>query len=110
MKSGYNIRWTDHALFELEDTIDYLEENWTERELKNFSQELDRTIELISKNPDLFQPTEKSINVRRAVVAKFNNLYYRQKNETIEILSLFSNRQDPNKKRSKEPLRNREKV
>ena len=97
MKSGYKIRWTDHALSELEDTIEYLEKNWTERELKNFSQELDHTIELISKNPGLFQLARKNKTVRRAVVAKFNNLYYRQKNETIEILSLFSNRQDPDK-------------
>ena len=51
MKSGYKIQWTDHALSELEGIIAYLEENWTDRELKNFSQELDHTIELISKNP-----------------------------------------------------------
>jgi len=97
MKSGYKIRWTDHALSELEDTIEYLEKNWTERELKNFSQELDHTIELISRNPEVFQLTRKDSPVRRAVVSKFNNLYYRQNNETIEILSFFPNRQDPDK-------------
>ena len=97
MKSGYKIRWTDHALSELEDTIEYLEKNWTERELKNFSQELDHTIELISRNPEVFQLTRKDSTVRRAVVSKFNNLYYRQNNETIEILSFFPNRQDPDK-------------
>lgn len=97
MKSGYKILWTDHALSELENTIKYLEENWTERELKNFSQELDHTIELISKSPELFQVSKKKKNVRRAVVAKFNNLYYRQKNDSIEILSFFSNRQNPDK-------------
>tara|TARA_R100000935_G_C2815848_1_gene157283 strand:- start:835 stop:1137 length:303 start_codon:yes stop_codon:yes gene_type:complete len=97
MKSGYKILWTDHALSELENTIAYLEENWTERELKNFSQELDHTIELISKNPELFQISKKKKNVRRAVVARFNNLYYRLNEDSIEILSFFSNRQDPDK-------------
>ncbi len=97
MKSGYKILWTDHALSELENTIVYLEENWTERELKNFSQELDHTIELISKNPELFQISKKKKNVRRAVVARFNNLYYRLNEDSIEILSFFSNRQDPDK-------------
>ncbi len=95
MKSGYKILWTDHALSELKDTIEYLEENWTDRELKNFSRELDHTIELISKNPALFQVSKK--NVRRVVVAKFNNLYYQENNDTIEILSFFSNRQDPDR-------------
>ncbi|WP_246054082.1 MULTISPECIES: type II toxin-antitoxin system RelE/ParE family toxin [Antarcticibacterium] len=87
---------TTHFL-EIEDTIEYLEKNWTERELKKFSQELDHTIELISKNPAPFPTSKQKKTARRAVVAKFNNLYYRQNNETIEILSLFSNRQNPNK-------------
>jgi len=48
MKSGYNVLWTDHAISELKDTLEYLEENWTEKELSNFSKELDHPIELIS--------------------------------------------------------------
>lgn len=35
MKNGYRILWTDNALIELKKTVDYLEQNWTERELKN---------------------------------------------------------------------------
>jgi len=98
MKSGYKILWTDHAISELKDTLEYLEENWTERELSNFSEELDHTIELISKNPELFQVSKKKKEVKRAVVARYNNLYnYRTKNDTVEVLSLFSNRQDPDK-------------
>lgn len=97
MKSGYKILWTDHALSELENTIAHLEKNWTERELRNFSHELDHTIELISKNPELFQVSRKKKNTRRAVVARFNNLYYRLNEDSIEILSFFSNRQDPEK-------------
>ena len=30
MKNGYKILWTDNALNELEITIKYLQENWTE--------------------------------------------------------------------------------
>lgn len=54
MKSGYKVLWTDHTISELKDTIEYLEENWTERELRNFSAKLDHTIELISKTPEIF--------------------------------------------------------
>jgi plasmid stabilization system protein ParE len=97
MKSGYKVTWTDHALAELADTIDYLEKNWTKRELKKFSQELDHTLELISKNPELFPTSSDKQGIRRAVVAKLNNLYYRVKENNIEILSVFSNRQDPDR-------------
>ena len=97
MTSGYKIVWTAHAISELKDTLAYLEENWTDRELTNFSRKLDHTIELISKNPHLFPVSKHKRNVRKAVVANFNTLYYWQKEDNIEILSIFSNRQNPNK-------------
>ncbi len=46
MKSGYKILWTDHAISELKATIEYLEANWTERELRKFAAKLDHTIPL----------------------------------------------------------------
>ena len=54
MKSGYKIEWSDHAISELKETIEYLENNWAEKDLKKFSTKLDHTIELISKNPEIF--------------------------------------------------------
>jgi len=54
MASGYRILWTLNAISELEGIVAYLEEHWTERELTNFSRELDHTVELISRNPELF--------------------------------------------------------
>ena len=97
MKNGYKVVWTNHALSELKATIKYLEENWTNTELTTFSKELDHTIELISKTPELFPISKQKKDVRRAVVLKYNNLYYRTTTSTVEILSFFSNRQDPNK-------------
>jgi plasmid stabilization system protein ParE len=37
MTNGYKIFWTEFALSELEKTITYLEENWTEKELMNMA-------------------------------------------------------------------------
>ena len=34
MKSGFNIEWTQNARKELEKTIEYLEENFSEKEIK----------------------------------------------------------------------------
>jgi len=97
MRSGYKIEWTDNALAELKATYQYLEENWTKRELMNLSLEIENTLRLISDNPKIF-PLSKGKKIRRVVVKKFNTLYYRvAKNKRIEILSFFSNRQNPNK-------------
>lgn len=43
MKSGYNILWTPNALNELEKTIEYLEENFSEKEIKKLAQRLKRS-------------------------------------------------------------------
>lgn len=96
MESGYKILWTDHALKELTKTYSYLETHFTEREMRKLSIEIDKTLQLISVNPNLF-PISKHKGVRRVVITKFNTMYYIKRERTIEILSFFSNRQNPDK-------------
>ena len=99
MKSGYKIKWTDNALRELKNTFNYLEKNWTSKELTKLSLDIERTISLISNNPKIF-PISDSINVRKVVIKKLNTMYYREKNDDlVEILSFFSNRQKPDKRK-----------
>ncbi len=70
MTSGFSILWTEHALAELEATIAFLETNWTEKELRNLAIEIEKAIDLLSRNPLLFQPSDLNIKVRRVVVAQ----------------------------------------
>jgi len=95
MKNGYSIKWSDHALEELVEVITYLEDNWTEKELKNLSRKIEKTVFLISNNPELYPVIFKEKTIRRAVITKHNNLYYRKQNGEIEIISFFSNRKNP---------------
>lgn len=99
MKSGYKILWTDQAIYELKETVEYLENNWTEKELRKFAAKLDHTIELISKMPEIFPESVEKKHIRKAVVEKHNNLYYRINKNSIEIISLFANRKNPTKKK-----------
>ncbi|WP_028122873.1 type II toxin-antitoxin system RelE/ParE family toxin [Epilithonimonas tenax] len=98
MKSICDIFWTPNALKELEQTIEYLEGNFPEKEIKKLAEKIELTIELISKNPNLF-PKSENKKIHKAVLLKYNSMYYRVKNESIEILSFFSNRQSPSKKK-----------
>ena len=97
MTNGYKIFWTDFALKELESTIEFLEENWTEKELRNLAAKLEEILSLISQNPNLFQASDIKKEIRRVVVLTHNTLYYRVVKEQIEIISFFSNRQSPMK-------------
>ncbi len=78
MKSSYNINWTNHALNEFKEDFDYLEANWTKKELRKLSIEIEKTLELISINPELFPKTRKKKSVRRVVITKHNTLCYRK--------------------------------
>lgn len=101
MKNGYKVLWTDFALKELEKTVEYLEEHWTEKELHNLFIKLEETLSFICKNPDLFQVSDVKNEIRRVVILKNNTLYYRLKKNQIEIISFFSNRQSPKKRKLK---------
>ena len=74
MRNGYKVEWTDNALSELKTTFEYLESNWTGKELKRLSGEIERTLSLISSNPKLF-PLAEGRNIRRAVIMKLNTLF-----------------------------------
>lgn len=95
MKSGYRVRWTNHALSELQEAYAYLEEHWSPNQLHDLSITIEHKVRLISQNPYLFQKTSKDKNIRRAVVKKLNSLYYRINGDEIEILSFFANRRNP---------------
>ncbi|NMH26460.1 type II toxin-antitoxin system RelE/ParE family toxin [Flavobacterium silvaticum] len=99
MKNGYDILWTDHALKELANTINYLQENWEVSDLVNFAEKLENTVTLISQNPELFPKSGIRKDIYRAIIAKHNTLYYRVRNNSVEILSLFSHRQSKRKRK-----------
>lgn len=98
MQNGYKIRWTSNALRELKNTFDYLEREFTKRELNNLAIEIEHTTKLISQNPELFQKSDFK-NIYRVTILRFNTMYYRINKDEIEILSFFSNRKNPKSRR-----------
>jgi len=101
MKNGYRILWTDFALIELERTIKYIEEQWTEKELRNLASKLEEMLSLLSRNPNLFQVSDIEKDIRSVVIMNRNTLYYRIVKDHVEIISFFSNRQNPQKRKLK---------
>jgi len=99
MRSGYKVIWTDHALQELRNTFQYLELNFSDKEINRLAVQIESVLGHISVYPKLYPESPRKQGVRREVVSKFNTLYYRVrvKKRQIEIVSFFSNRQDPKK-------------
>ena len=63
--------------------------------LKNLAQKIEKITRLISLNPNVFPDSTIKKGVKRAVLDKFNTIYYRLNGETVEILSFFANRKNP---------------
>ncbi|MFA4851096.1 MAG: type II toxin-antitoxin system RelE/ParE family toxin [Bacteroidales bacterium] len=97
MKNGFNIVWSDEAKFNLSRIIDYFETTWSEKELRKFFQRLEKTLQLIAKNPQLFRLTNRRKNVRKCVFSRQTSIYYKFENDTLYLITLFDNRQDPKK-------------
>jgi len=65
--------------------------------IKKFAQLLDKQLTLIVDNPYLFTETAKSNGLRKAVLSSLTTLYYRIIDNEVRIITLFDNRQNPNK-------------
>lgn len=95
------IIWSAKAKSTFFSIIDYLNENWTSKEMKQFYDRTMITLNAISKNPDIFPVSSKSKGIRKATVDKNNLFYY--KTDTYEhriyLLTFFDSRQDPKKLR-----------
>ena len=76
MKSGYSIEWTSEAERNLSAIFDYLEDNWTQREISNFAERLETNLKYISEHPAAFPFYSKEKNVRRCVISSQTTIYY----------------------------------
>jgi plasmid stabilization system protein ParE len=93
------IKWTNEARITFEKNINYLIDNWTEKEIKRFVKQSNDIIERIEAHPEMFTPSRKNSMIRRALVNKYIVLYYKyhaSKNEVL-LLSFWHSRQDPKK-------------
>ncbi len=90
------IDWTTEAEFTYDAIVFYLEQEWSEREVKNFISRVNEVLKLISKNPMLYKRSKQK-GIHEAVVSKHNTLYYRVKTESIDLLNFWDNRQSSEK-------------
>ena len=89
--------WTGKAKLSFYKIIEYLNKNWTQREINNFASEVQKAISQIGQNPLMFIASRKKKNIRKGFVNKRVCLFYRvnKRKRTIELLLFWDNRQNP---------------
>lgn len=88
-------KWSKEAESKVNEILLYLVTNWTEREAFKFLLKTEKVVSMIIKRP-LIYPIFKN-DIRKAVISKQVTLYYRVKNRNLLVVTLFDNRQNPNK-------------
>lgn len=85
------------AEIKLKQLFSYLEENWSVKVKSDFVRKLDENIERIREQPETFPESLTRKGLRKCVITKHTAMYYRFNSRQIKIVTIFDNRQDPNK-------------
>jgi plasmid stabilization system protein ParE len=81
----------------LELVLAFLEAEWGRKSRESFLKKLQKVVVQISKMPKSCPESSKMKGIFRCIITKHNALYYRIKEDAIEIITATDNRQDPAK-------------
>jgi plasmid stabilization system protein ParE len=94
------IEWSLESLENLSRIFKHLEKKWTEKEITNFSQRLEEQLYIISNKPNTYKKSSKLLGTRECVLSKHNSLMYVFNEHTLFVVTVYDNRQDPEKLKS----------
>lgn len=88
--------WSERAKNDYKGILNYLNQNWSLKELTKFAEKIDQTIVHLALNPEIGTVSKKK-SVRKLVISKQTSVYYKIIHGDIYLITLFDNRQNPNK-------------
>ena len=91
----YKIVWTIRAASDVEQTLNYLNEEWTERIAFEYYEQLLSITNLIKSFPYSFPFFLSEKKIRRCPVTKHNMIYFRIEENEIYVLTVFDTRRNP---------------
>jgi len=99
MDSEWTIFWSKMAKISYFVVLDYLLENWSKKEVLQFTNRVDVILKAIKKNPYMFVGSSNNKKIRKAIVDKNNSFFYsiNKDHKRLIVLTFYDNRQDPKK-------------
>ena len=91
---AYQISWTDIALQDYKRVIDYLLSEWSIEVAREFENIVNQKLINLSRHPFTGIKSEKNPLIRSILFTKHNRLYYRVRDNNIELLSIIDTRKD----------------
>ncbi len=81
----------------LKDVFEFIEFEFGVNSRVKFANKINKSLNLIVKNPKLFPNSEFNSRIHKCVITKQSTLYYSYTIKEIKILSIFDTRQNPSK-------------
>jgi plasmid stabilization system protein ParE len=93
------VRWTQEAADQLDGVIEYLELNWSEKEIRTFFRKLEEAVTSIAEHPDRNKLSERKGGAREYQLTRHTTIFYDSDDAHVTILLLWQNLMDPKKLR-----------
>ncbi|MFO7791095.1 MAG: type II toxin-antitoxin system RelE/ParE family toxin [Bacteroidota bacterium] len=91
------IKWTKRASKTFHNTVEFIEEKWSERSAKKFVIKINCFLILLKNQPEMGKIEVDDKGIRGFVISRQTTVFYRIKKDTIILLKFFDNRQNPKK-------------
>ena len=92
--------WNKRASKQLEELQEHLNLEFGNNTAKTFTQRLFKFLDLLVKYPHIGTLENKPEDIRGFLLHRHTTILYKVKQDTIFILALFDNRQNPDKKKA----------
>lgn len=91
------IIWSPLSEQDFSNILEYLKFNWGSLVVNKYINRIDNLLSQIKLNPKQYPLINKRKKIRRCVVTKHNSMYYRISKDSIDLLRIYSNYQNPQK-------------
>jgi plasmid stabilization system protein ParE len=91
------VRYSLRARNEEIELLEYIVREFGLEKAKEIYGAIEKTLELISEAPEMYRESNRRKGLRKCVFSKQTSIYYRIKEDHIEIVSFRPNRKDPKK-------------
>ena len=75
----------------------YLETNWSEKVKLRFITKLEQRLQIVKQQPEAFPKSEIKEGLHKCVITRQTTMFYTFDEKKIYLLTIFDNRQDPDK-------------
>jgi plasmid stabilization system protein ParE len=92
---GLAVRYSLRARHEEIELLEYVVGKFGHEKGKEVYQKIERVLDEISKMPEIYRLSARRTGLRKCVLSKQTSIYYRVKEDHIEVVTFRPNRKDP---------------